>query len=159
MPWGGGWGDTRGLCKDIEKDTGGPKTHFICAVQASCHGDPGAETRGSDSASSPNAVVVAWPPPLPGGCLVRASTLGLVAWGFWLPLWPWGAGCASESPPGHLGLEPWVSHPALGEQREAAWCLEGEESWAHRKGGARLGMRHRAEGGSGESEVLRSALP
>lgn len=77
---------------------------------------------------------------LPRCCLVRGSTLLLVGWGFRLLLWPWGAGCAAESPPEYLGLEPWVSHPALGELREAAWCLEGEESWVHRKGGVQLGM-------------------
>lgn len=88
---------------------------------------------------------------------MRGSTLVFVGWGFRLLLWPWGAGCAAESPPGYLGLEPRVSHRALGELREAAWCLEGEESWVHRKGGAQLGMRQRAEGGSVESEVLESA--
>lgn len=45
--------------------------------------------------------------------------LVLVGWCFRLLLWPWGAGCASESPPGYLGLELWVSHPAQGELREA----------------------------------------
>lgn len=39
---GGGGGRHPGwLGKGIEEDTGGPKTHLICAVQAGPHGDPG----------------------------------------------------------------------------------------------------------------------
>lgn len=53
-------------------------------------------------------------------------------------------GGAAESLPGPLGLEPRVSHLGLGapeEGKEAGGHLEGGGELAHRKGGARAGLR------------------
>lgn len=80
--------------------------------------------------------------------------LALVGWGFRLLLWPWGAGCAYESPPGHLGLEPCES-PSTGGAERGCLMSAGEESCAHRKGGAQVGgvgIKNR------RGSVLRSAL-
>lgn len=123
-------------CKDREEDTGGAKTHFICALQLVAAAPP--KQRPGGLILLTHRFPWGHHPHLPWCCLVRGSTLALVGWGFRLLLWPWGAGCASESPPGHLGLEPCES-PSTGGAERGCLMSVGEESWAHRKGGAQVG--------------------
>lgn len=129
-------GDTGCLCKDVEEDTKDPGPHFICALQLVATVTP--KQRPGGLILLAHRFPWGHHPHLPPCCLARGSTLALVGWGFRLLLWPWGAGRASESPPGHLGLEPCES-PSTGGAERGCLMSAGEESCAHRKGGAQVG--------------------
>lgn len=116
--WGGG--DAEWLRKGLEA-TPEDRSPACCCAGRLPQG-PSAESR----ACSCQLSALAPSPHLPGAALCGALRWRL-GWSFRLLPWLWGAGCAAESPPGYLGLEPRVSHPAPGWLRSSLLSGGGRE--------------------------------